>query len=331
MRAPDEPVGDVLVAPDKFKGTYTAWEVAEAIGRGVRRAGRSVRLLPVADGGDGTAEVIRLALGGRRLAADVSDAIGRPLRAGFTLLDDGRAVVDVAEASGVGVLRPDERDALGATSRGTGELIAAAARAGAREVLVAAGGSACTDAGAGLLAAVREAGVTSLPVTVICDVRTPFERAPAVFGPQKGADPDDVAALERRLDAFARAGPRDPRGLPMTGAAGGLAGGLWAHLGATLVPGAAYVLDLLRFDARLDGASLVLTGEGRIDSQTAHGKAVSEVAGRARARDIDCVVLAGQDGLGAAAAAELGISTVVEACEPLAMESAALKLALKFN
>ena len=110
-----------------------------------------------------------------------------------------------------------------------------------------------------------------------------------------------------------------------------LAGGLWAHLGATLVPGAAYVLDLLRFDATLEGASLVLTGEGRIDDQTAHGKAVCEVARRARASGVGCVVLAGQDGLGPVAAAELGIRAVVETPDPLAMESAALELALRSN
>jgi glycerate kinase len=289
------------------------------------RDGRPATLLPVADGGDGTAEVVRRALGGRRVEADVGDALGRSQRAGFALLADGRAVVDVAEASGLGALRDQERDPLGATSRGTGELIAAAVEAGAREVLVAAGGSATTDAGAGILSALADAGVAPA-LTVICDVQTPFERAPAVFGPQKGAGPEEVALLERRLDAFARAAPRDPRGVPMTGAAGGLAGGLWAHLGARLVPGAAFVLDLLDFDAHLRGACLVITGEGRIDDQTAQGKAVAEVAERAGHAGVPCVVVAGRDELDAAGAAELGIVAIAEAHDPAEMEAAGAAL-----
>ena len=312
---------EVLVAPDKFKGTYGAEAVAEAIARGVERAGATAQALPVADGGDGTAEVVRRALGGRRVDVGVQDALGRTVQAGFTLLGDGRAVVDVAEASGLGRLAVSERDALRASSRGTGELIVAAARAGATEVLVAAGGSACTDAGLGILAALRAARV-ELPLTVICDVQVPFERAPAVFGPQKGAGPGEVALLEERLVTFAREAPRDPRGVPMTGAAGGIAGGLWAYLGAELVPGAPFVLDLLRFDEHLEGAALVITGEGRLDEQTGHGKAVSEVARRAWRANVPCVALVGEDALGAEAAA-LGLEAVEQAGDPRALEAAA--------
>jgi glycerate kinase len=320
---PDE----VLVAPDKFKGTYGAEAVAEAIARGVGRAGATASRLPVADGGDGTAEVVRRALGGRRVHIGVQDALGRPVRAGFALLDDGRAVVDVAEASGLGRLAANERDALRASSRGTGELIVAAARAGATEVLVAAGGSACTDAGLGILAALRAARVV-LPLTVICDVQVPFERAPAVYGPQKGAGPGEVALLEKRLDRFARGAPRDPRGVPMSGAAGGIAGGLWAYLGADLVPGAPFVLDLLRFDAHLESAAFVITGEGRLDEQTGHGKAVSEVARRAGRAMVPCVALVGEDALGAGAAA-LGLESVVQAGDRRALEAAAETLILR--
>src|SRR5215210_344378 len=267
----------ILVAPDSFKGTFRASQVAAAIGRGLERAGlEPPDLCPVADGGEGTAEVLVLALGGRTEGAEATDPLGRRITAGFALIEDGAtAIVEVAAASGLGRVAEHERDAEAATSRGTGELVVAAVAAGAGVVLVAAGGSATTDGGAGAVDAIQEGGgLGGARLVVLCDVRTPFERAPSVFAPQKGADPAAVARLEQRLQALADGWPRDPRGRPMTGAAGGLAGGLWAACGAILAPGAPFVLEALNFDARLRAARAVIVGEGRLDEQTLQGKIV---------------------------------------------------------
>lgn len=287
LRAP------VLVAPDKFKGTLSAAEVAAAIASGVREGGRNAEELPVADGGEGTADALLRALGGEWVEAEASDALGRPITARFALLADGRAVVEAAEASGLARIPPEERDAFAATSRGTGELIAAACDAGASHVLVAVGGTATTDGGAGAIAALDEAAVDP-ELTVICDVRTPFELAARVFAPQKGADPATVKRLARRLTAVAEKAPRDPRGVPMTGAGGGLSGGLHAYRGAKLVPGAPFVLDALGFDQRMRAAAFVVTGEGRLDEQTLEGKAAGEVAVRCRQAGVACHAVVGQ-------------------------------------
>jgi glycerate kinase len=161
---------------------------------------------------------------------------------------------------------------------------------------VTVGGSATTDGGAGALEALDDAGVEPR-LAVLCDVRTSFERAAAVFGPQKGADARMVKRLERRLDKLADGAPRDPRGIPMTGAAGGLSGGLYAYRGAKLVPGAAYVLDALGFDARMRAARAVVTGEGKLDDQTLAGKAVGEVATRCRQAGVWCYAVVGKNAL----------------------------------
>src|SRR6059058_430211 len=208
----------VLVAPDSFKGTFRATEVAGAIGRGLERAGlMPPDLCPVADGGEGTLDALLTQLGGEYLAAEASDPLGRPVRAGFALLEDGgTALVEMAAASGLGLVPEDERDPWAASTRGTGELIAAAVAAGAQVILVAVGGSATTDGGAGALEAIAEAGgLRGAQIVVLCDVRTPFEDAAKVFGPQKGADRDMVARLTERLEQQAQAFPRDPRGVPM--------------------------------------------------------------------------------------------------------------------
>jgi glycerate 2-kinase len=212
----------LLLAPDSFKGTFSALDVASAIARGARRAGADVDLCPVADGGEGTMDALLAALGGRRVEVTVDDPLGRPVTAAFGLLGDGkRALVEMAQASGLAHVRPDERDAWRAATRGTGQLLHAAAAAGAREIIVAVGGSATTDGGRGALEVVRErGGLGGARVVVLCDVQTPWERCAEIYGPQKGADPQTVARLAGRLDAFAAELPRDPRGVPMTGAAG---------------------------------------------------------------------------------------------------------------
>lgn len=321
----------MLVAPDAFKGTLRSPEVAAALGRGLEAGGRRVDLCPVADGGEGTLEVLLPALGGEAAGATVADPLGRPVRAGYGLLEDGSlAVVETAAASGLGLVAEDERDAEAADTRGTGELIVAAVRAGAEVVCVAVGGSATTDGGRGALAAIAEAGgLRGATVVVLCDVRTPWERAAAVYGPQKGADPAAVHRLSRRLDELAAQLPRDPRGVPGTGAAGGLAGGLWAVHGAILEPGAAWILDHLDFDRRLRAAGAVVTGEGRLDASTLEGKAVAEIASRARRAGVPCSAVGGQNALGPDEVRALGLAEILEAGTPAALEAAGRTLAAR--
>ena len=257
-------------------------------------------------------DVLVSALGGEVRTATVSDPLGRPVEARFALLPDGSAVVEMAQASGLSLVPERERDAWTASTRGTGELIAAAAEAGASPVIVTVGGSATTDGGAGAIEALREAGA-SPELEVVCDVSVPFEDAPRVFGPQKGADPALVGRLERRLDELAATFPRDPRGVPMTGAAGGLSGGLYGALGATLVPGAAYVLDTIGFDALMRGAAFVVTGEGALDEQTLEGKIVGEVATRCRQRGVTCHAIVGRDRLDPFSERIIDLASVTEA------------------
>ncbi len=320
----------VLVSPDSFKGTFSAREVAHAIAEGLRSAGREAEELPVADGGEGTMDVLMATLGGELRTLTVSDPLGRPVEAGFALLPDGSAVVEMAQASGLSLVAEAERDAWAASTHGTGELIAAAVEAGAARVIVTVGGSATTDGGAGAIDALREAGLLPsasarspraggsgraghLDMDVVCDVRVPFERAPSVYGPQKGADPAMVERLEQRLDHLAASFPRDPRGVPMTGAAGGLSGGLWAALGAELVPGAAYVLDAIGFDARMRASAFVVTGEGSLDEQTLQGKIVGEVATRCRQGGVPCHAIVGRNKLDPFGERIIDLASVTEA------------------
>jgi glycerate 2-kinase len=305
----------VMLSPDSFKGTFRASEVAAALERGLEAAGWPCDRCPVADGGEGTTEALLLALGGETAAADVHDPLGRPVSAGFALVEDGgTAIVETAAASGLDLVAVDERDPVAASTAGTGELIAAGVEAGAQVVLVGVGGSATTDGGAGAIAAIEDAGGhRGARLVVLCDVRTPWERAAEVFGPQKGAGADAVKQLTRRLRDQASRLPRDPTGVPMTGAAGGLAGGLWAAFDAKLVPGASFVLDTLGFDERARASRAVVTGEGRLDRQTLAGKAVGEVAVRCRQRGVPCHAIVGSDGLPPFEHRMLDLATVDEA------------------
>jgi glycerate kinase len=274
-------------------------------------------------------EVLAQALDAEIRTERVRDPLGRPVDASFALLPGGEtAIVEMAQASGLARIAPAERDAWAASTYGTGELIAAAAQAGAHKVIVTVGGSATTDGGAGALAALDDADV-DVELDVACDVRTAWELAPSVYGPQKGADPKTVRRLERRLDELAAHAPpdRDPRGVPMTGAAGGLSGGLWAFRGARLLPGAAYVLDLLAFDEHAARAAFVVTGEGRLDEQTLEGKAVSEVAARCRRVDIPCYAVVGECALAAEGVARLGLAGVSGARTVRELRAAGSRLA----
>jgi glycerate kinase len=319
----------VLVAPDSFKGTYRAAEVAGAIGRGLERAGlMPPDLCPLADGGEGTMEALLLALGGETAGAEVQDPLGRPVQAQYALVEDGgTAVLEMASASGLGLVDEQERDAWAASTYGTGELISAAIDAGAQVVLVGVGGSATTDGGAGAIAAIeKRGGLRGARVVVLCDVRTPFERAPAVYGPQKGADAALVGRLEQRLDELAQRFPRDPRGVPMTGAAGGLSGGLWAAFGATLEPGAPFILGALDFDARMRAARAVVTGEGKLDEQTLEGKLVGEIGTRTRQAGVPLHAIVGTDRLDAFGKRIIDLQLVQEATNLEELEAAGERL-----
>lgn len=318
--------GTIVVAPDSFKGTFSAADVARAVGRGVQQAGFAAGLCPVADGGEGTMAALAAALDGAERFATAADPLGRPLRVAFATVGDV-AIVEAAAASGLDLVAESERDAFAASTEGTGDLIAAAAAAGARTIYLGVGGSATTDGGAGAIAAINRAGgLQGARLVVLCDVRTPFEDAARIFGPQKGADSAMVERLSQRLQDLATHLPRDPRGVPMTGAAGGLSGGLWAAYGAELAPGAAFVLDLLGFDRRVATARAVITGEGRLDVQTLSGKIVSEVSARARRAGVPCYAVVGQCTATPDEVLELNLEQAIEATNLEEMESAGRQL-----
>lgn len=317
----------ILVAPDSFKGTLAAREVAGALARALRSEGLEAVELPVGDGGEGTMDALLAVLGGELRRATVSDPLGRPVEVTYALLRDGTtAIVETAQASGLSRVAERERDPWAASTWGTGELIVAAATAGASKVIVTVGGSATTDGGLGAIEALEQAGV-DVELDVLCDVRSVWEDAPRLYGPQKGADPAMVARLERRLDDLAQRAPRDPRGVPYTGSAGGLSGGLWAFRGARLHAGAAYVLDALGFDDRVRGSDFAVTGEGRLDAQTLQGKIVAEVARRCQAARVPCHAVVGENALGQEGVAELGLASVSEATTLAELEEAGRRLA----
>lgn len=278
----------LVAAPDKFRGTATSREVAQAAGRAARAAGLSADLVPLSDGGEGLLE----AVGGEVRTTTVSGPLGGTVEARWRLQRQGGdgpvAVIEMAEASGRHLVpHPGGDDPVRASTAGVGELIVAAVVAGARRVVVGCGGSATTDGGIGAVEAVRAAGITLAhgrgdgpELVVACDVTTPFRRAAAVFGPQKGATPLQVEELTARLARLADR-YRDEFGvevdaLPGSGAAGGLGGGL-AALGGRLVPGLELVASLVDLYPRLARADLVVTGEGHLDAPSLQGKVVGGV------------------------------------------------------
>ncbi|HEY4105984.1 MAG TPA: glycerate kinase, partial [Polyangiaceae bacterium] len=320
------------MAPNALKGSLSPFEAAQAIARGVRAASPSAEIisLPIADGGDGTSAVLIAARGGQTRDSIVADPLGRPVRGSYGLLDGGRtAVVDVATASGLALLKEDERDPLVATSRGTGKLISAALDSGCESVIVGVGGSATVDGGAGLLAALGVAmlaadgtpiatggaglarlaridlarvhpALARVKLRVACDVDSPLlgpHGAAQMFGPQKGASPAAVLELERNLEHFAKVihelTGRDVKNVPSGGAAGGIAAGLYGVLNASLEPGIDLVLEALGFERALGAADLVLTAEGFLDEQSLRNKGPCGVARWAKRRSVPVIALAG--------------------------------------
>ncbi|SEO47233.1 glycerate kinase [Trujillonella endophytica] len=338
----------VVVAPDSFKGSLTAAEAAAALARGLRRGAPEVEVVehPVADGGEGTVDLV-LRSGFAPVPARVPGPLGRPVAAVFAVRG-GTAVVEMAAAAGLGLLpgRPDDGTARAASTAGVGRLVAAALDAGARRIVLGIGGSATTDGGAGAVGALGArllaaggtplgpggAGLADLDrldlagldprlpgveLLVACDVDNPLTGpagAAAVYGPQKGAGPGTVALLDRALtrwaDVVAATTGSDLRDLPGAGAAGGLGFGAAALLGARIVPGAAFLLELTGFADAVRGADLVVVGEGRLDAQSLRGKGPVGVAAAARAAGAEVVAVAGRCDLRDPAAA--GLSAVHE-------------------
>jgi glycerate kinase len=283
----------LLAAPASLKGVLSPLEAAALLAAGMRRVdGVEVIEAPVADGGDGTASVIHAAVGGEWRTAVVDDPLGRTIAARWLLLDDGTAVVEAAEAIGLPLLPEADRDPLRATSRGLGQLLLATLAARPTSLLVGVGGTATVDGGVGMRGLLG-GWLHDVPIRVACDVRNPLlgERGAArVFGPQKGADAADVEELELRLAALDELAPY--RDLPGAGAGGGL-GAAFAAMGGELVDGAELVLDLIDFDKRAQGASLVVTGEGTVDATTFEGKAPGAVLRRCEALGVPCELFGG--------------------------------------
>ncbi|MGQ0804464.1 MAG: glycerate kinase [Actinomycetota bacterium] len=268
-----------LACPDKFRGTLTAAAAADAMAAGLAAAGfTEVRRLPLADGGEGTLDALVAARGGSIRTTSVTGPLGEPVEAEWALLPDGTVVVEMARASGLDLVN-GRNDPLRASTRGTGELIAAAARGGARRIIVGVGGSATTDGGLGAVDALGWS-LGGLEVTVACDVATTFLDAATVYAPQKGATDAQVSLLTRRLRRLAEEYERrtgvDVTELEGGGAAGGLAGGL-AAIGATLEPGFEVVAQAAGLEDALEDVDLVVTGEGKLDPTSFEGKVVGGV------------------------------------------------------
>ncbi|WNG45204.1 glycerate kinase [Archangium minus] len=317
-----------LVAPQEFKGTLTAAEAASALAEGLRQGAPGVELdlAPLADGGPGTVDALLAGLGGERVTHTVQGPLGAPVRATYGLLDAGRtAVIEMAAASGLSLLTPDQRDPRRTTTLGTGELIRQALDRGCERLILGLGGSATNDGGTGALTALgfqfldahgaplppggaalkrlarvetsgRHPRLTEVEVLVATDVTAPLlgpDGASRLFGPQKGADEDTVAELDSALARLAEVVAPGPAQLPGAGAAGGFGYGLAALAGGRIVSGYELVARTLRLSERLAAAEAVLTGEGRFDRQTALGKGPGSLAREARALGKRTVMFAG--------------------------------------
>jgi glycerate kinase len=340
----------IVVAPNAFKGSLSASQAARAIADGVREVFPEAEVVevPVADGGEGTVEALVSAHHGDYRTAEVEGPLGDLVQVAYGLIDAGRTgVVELASASGLTLIANERRDPRKASTYGFGQLLQAVRDTGANQVIAGIGGSATNDGGAGMAQALGyrlldAAGIElprggaalasleridptgfvprwhSVNVMVACDVTNPLtgpQGASAVYGPQKGADDDMVRELDAALAKLAAVIERDlgkrVADVPGAGAAGGAGAGLMAFLDARLVPGAPLVVEASGFDAKLEGADLVITGEGRADSQTAYGKAPGEVAKRAKEARIPVLLITGSKGPGWEALSGLGVTAMV--------------------
>ncbi len=323
----------IIVAPNSFKGSLDAFEVAKAIEKGLQKSSLDVdcRLYPIADGGDHTLEVFVNWLGGEVKRAAVSDPLGRTVTSEWALLNDGKtAVIEMAKASGISLLKSEEADPLKSNTYGTGQLIAEAIRNGARKIILGLGGSATVDGGTGILQAlgtklydekgnligqganallsVYDIDTSGIPESmreaeflILCDVENPLlgpHGATHVFGPQKGADPHAVELLEKAMERFndliTKKTGKDFSSIPGAGAAGGIAVPLKAFFNTRLVNGVAFLLESMGFEDKLKEADMLITAEGKADRQTLEGKGPFGVAARAMIHDIPAVLLTGR-------------------------------------
>jgi glycerate kinase len=352
----------ILIAPDSFKNALSALEVAKYIKAGLQKSlpDAQIDLLPMADGGEGTVEALIDATGGRYITARVHDPLMRPVESTFGITGDGlTAVIEMASASGIQLIRPEQRNPWITTTHGTGELIRAALDEGCREILLGIGGSATNDCGMGMAVALGarfmddagdtvhhgggslgevtqidisrlDARIRGTKIRVACDVSNPLTGptgASSVYGPQKGADPEMVVKLDRNLHKFAGV-IREQMGkevdnIPGAGAAGGLGAGLIAFLDAELVDGITLVADKTGLDEATAKADIVITGEGKIDSQTQYGKTPFGVARIAKKHGIPVIAIAGIIGEGAEDLYEKGIDAIFSILDmPLSLEEA---------
>lgn len=340
----------VLIAADSFKGSLSSQKVGEAVAQGLQKvSGQAVfKIIPIADGGEGTTEALVQAGGGEYLTHVVTHPLGnKKIAAKIGMLPDKTAIIEMAAASGLPLLKKEERNPLITTTKGTGELIRFAIDQGAKKILLGIGGSATNDGGAGFAEALgvrflnkegqeltpggldlvnlhkidlsgMDSRIKEIPITAICDVNNPLcgpRGASAVFGPQKGATPEMVEKLDKSLARFAQVIKEtmqiDIKDIPGAGAAGGLGGGLKAFAGAEFKSGIDAVLDFVNFDEELKNYDLVITGEGRVDAQSSYGKAPQGIGLRAKKQGKPVIVIAGSLGQGAEALYDSGISAII--------------------
>ena len=347
----------IVVASDSFKGSLSSMQVADAVERAVLQAcpACDVIKIDVADGGEGTMDALQHTLGGHKIWLEVSDPLGRPVRASYVILEDGTtAVVEMAVASGLPLLSPEERNPLETSTYGTGQLIADALNKGCRKFLIGIGGSATNDAGMGMLQALgyrftdaqgnvlcgcgesleKVASIDASSASpalkesefiVACDVDSPLygpKGAAYVFAPQKGADTETVERLDNGLKHFSevvaksKGAIEDYAQTPGAGAAGGLGFGLMAFLNARLVSGINMVLDAIGFDSIIKDADLIITGEGKIDSQTLTGKTPYGVLQRAKLQGIPVVAIGGSVQLEPEETEAAGFASILQTTPP---------------
>ncbi|MED3934735.1 glycerate kinase [Priestia megaterium] len=339
----------IVIAPDSFKESLTALHVCEALEKGIKThfPNAEISKVPMADGGEGTVQSLVDATGGQIIQAKVTGPLGKEVEAFYGILGDGKtAVIEMAAASGLHQVPMDERNPLITTTRGTGELILKALDQNVKHIIIGIGGSATNDGGAGMAKAlgaklintngaeIKEGGgslnqlaaidltnfdsrLAEVKVEVACDVDNPLTGATgasAVFGPQKGANPDMVKQLDRNLAHYAAVIEKEMdihiQNVPGAGAAGGLGGGLLAFLSAELKPGVDIVIEATQLESYIKNADLVITGEGRIDGQTIYGKTPIGVAKTAKKHSVPVIAIAGSIGAGSEAVYEHGISAL---------------------